>query len=161
MENYHGPLSEAGVKVKVLLAHPPVDEAGDATGPALKVNGYEAIARIKILGLEDRVSYGFDAKMAIDSDKWDESSDEERAAVLDHELTHLELAVDDQGGVKRDDAGRPKLRMRKHDFQVGWFYNVAHRHGNASIEVRQCRQLLDSDDYRQCMLPGMAELQEA
>jgi len=161
MKQCHGPKHEAGVRVKVLMAHPNVDQNDEPTGPAILAGGYKALAKIKILSLPNRVAYGFDAEMQLDSDHWDESSDEERVAVLDHELTHLELAVDDKGGVKRDDAGRPKLRMRKHDYAFGWFSTVAHRHGESSLEVRQARALLDSEDYQQCWLPGMSELEEA
>jgi hypothetical protein len=43
-----------------------------------------------------------------------------------------------------DAVGRPKLLMRKHDHQFGWFDEVAQRHGEASPEVRQARVLMES-----------------
>jgi hypothetical protein len=42
-----------------------------------------------------------------------------------------------------DALDRPKLAMRKHDHQFGWFDEVAQRHGEASPEVRQARVLME------------------
>lgn len=155
MAKYHGPKADAGVEVLVLMASPNCDENGDPMGPAVSVNGYPCAGKIKVLSLKDRVATGCDAEMQLDSDVWDESSDEERAALVDHELTHLELRVDDKGNVKRDDIDRPKLRCRKHDAQHGWFFDVAQRHGEASFEVREARALLGSESWSQCFLPGL------
>jgi hypothetical protein len=44
---------------------------------------------------------------------------------------------------KFDAVDRPKLAMRQHDHQLGWFDEVARRHGEASPEIRQARQLLE------------------
>lgn len=155
MHRYHGPKEEAGVTVNVLMALPTVDGEEEPTGPAITVNGYKALAKIKILGLKDRVAYGFDAEMVLDADNWELCSDEQQNAIIDHELSHLELMVDDDGGIKRDDADRPRLRMRKHDYHFGWFADVAHRHGENSLEVRQAREMLDGETWHQCFLPGM------
>jgi hypothetical protein len=155
MADYHGAKADAGVKVLTLMVSPTLDENDDPVGPAITVAGHKAAAKTKILSLKDRVVTGCDAETQIDADVWDESSDEERTALIDHELTHLELRVDDQGGVIRDDVDRPKLRIRKHDRQFGFFDVVAHRHGIASFEVRECRRFLESEDYQQCYLPGM------
>lgn len=37
----------------------------------------------------------------------------------------------------------PGLKMRRHDFQVGWFHEIAERHGKESIELMQAQQLFD------------------
>jgi hypothetical protein len=37
---------------------------------------------------------------------------------------------------------RPKLTLRRHDFQAGWFHEIAQRHGEASPEVRSAKQLM-------------------
>jgi hypothetical protein len=143
MQRYHGGLHDAGVLVETLMAHPCLDDNGDPKGSAVSVAGYRCVAKIKILGLKDRVCRGYDAEMIIDSDQWEESSEETRAAIIDHELTHLELVTDSEGNVKRDDAERPKLRVVKHDYHFGWFTAVARRHGEASIEVQQAREMID------------------
>ena len=94
------------------------------------------MATIKINSYRDRVEGKADVTITIDGHHWDELSDAELAAVLDHELTHLELVIEEDGSVSRDDIDRPKLRMRKHDFQIGGFNEVAKRHKADSLEVQ-------------------------
>ena len=94
-----------------------------------------------------------DAEIVLDGDRWDELSAEEQDAAIDHELTHLELVVDDSG-LRRDDLDRPNLRIRKHDHQFGWFDCVARRHGTASFEWRQYEQFTEVS-YKQLWLTGM------
>jgi len=158
METYHGGLHDVEVLIDVLMATPSANDNGDLIGPAIMVNGYQAAACIKILSYKQRVARGFDAELIIDADQWETWTDKERIAVIDHELTHLELSIDDKGGVKRDDADRPKMRSKKHDRQLGWFDSVAKRHGSSSLEVTQCHKFLESQEYRQCYL---FELEEA
>jgi hypothetical protein len=158
MERDHPELFQAGLSVQVLLAGTPVDEDGTPTGPAISVNGYPAVAKVKILGLEARVRYGFDAELTLDADEWEVCSREQQEAIVDHELTHLELRTDREGSILYDDAERPKLKMRKHDRQFGWFDEVARRHGEASVEVRQCREMLEDQAFKQGYLFDMAEV---
>lgn len=154
MAKYHGPKAESGVRVQVLMASAARDANGDPTGPAIRVNGYPAVACIRILSLKDRVARGFDAEMQLDADAWQEKSEAEQEAVIDHELTHLEL-VTKEGAVQRDDADRPRLRIRKHDRFCGFFDVVAARHGEASVEIQTVREWLADESYTQCYLPGM------
>lgn len=156
MERYHGDLDDAEVTVTVLLAYGPRDAHGDPVGPAITVHGVPAWASIKVTSLRDRAAGMSDAIMLLDGDRIDEWSYEELEAVIDHELTHLELRVDERGNVKRDDLDRPRLAIRRHDWQFGWFDEVARRHGAASPEVRQAKQLAEaSGDLYQLYLPGM------
>ena len=152
MGKYHGHLVDAEVMIDVVMARPKTDENGDSMGAAIRVQGYVALACIRVLGLRDRVTRDYDAEMMLDANHWEISSDEDRNAIVDHELTHLELMVGDGGVVKRDDASRPRLRMRRHDRHLGWFDQVARRHGEHSIEVIQAREMLESDDFKQCYL---------
>jgi hypothetical protein len=157
MDAYHGQLRDAGVMVDVLLARPTFDVNDDPTGPAIRVHGYAAVACIRILSYKDRVVRGFDAEITLDADHWEIASGAEQVAVIDHELTHLELVTNDVG-VVRDDAERPKLRCRKHDRHFGWFDIVARRHGEYSLEVRQAREMLDSRQFKQCYLFDLEEV---
>ena len=51
-------------------------------------------------------------------------------------------------GLKRDDLGRPILQLRMHDFEVGWFKEIAARHGEASQERQQAHAVMqDSGQY--------------
>lgn len=154
IERYHPELRDAEVSVEMLLAYGPRDANGDLVSPALMSRGLQCLGKIRVLGLKDRVAGRGDAEMLLDGDHIDEWSEEELSAIIDHELTHLELQVADDGTVKRDDIDRPKLRIRPHDREYGWFDSVARRHAENSVEVRQARQLLDQHDTRQLYFPG-------
>jgi hypothetical protein len=137
MARHHQRLVDVDLIVDILAAHPKTDESGEPMEPALKLAGYPCLATIKIRGPKDRGEGRGDAMLTIDGYRWDELDLEEKFALLDHELTHLELDCDGKGNVKRDDYGRPKLTIRLHDHQFGWFDAVAMRHGESSIEVQQ------------------------
>jgi hypothetical protein len=156
LERYHGELAEAGVRFDLLLAEASTDDNGDPVGPALKSSGYTAAATVRILGLKDRAKGLGDAEIVVDGDRWPEWSAAERLAILDHELEHLTLAVDAEGAIKRDDLGRPRLKLRLHDRQFGWFDNVARRHGAASVEVGQASTIARLGELRQMYLPGLS-----
>lgn len=155
MAKYHPGLRDAGVRVDVLLQLATRDDNGDPTGPAIKHGGYTAAAVVRIVGLKDRVKGMGDAEILLDGDRYDEWDERELAAILDHELTHLEFRTDKvTGNVKRDDAGRPQLKMRLHDHQYGWFESVARRHGKFAVEVQQAEKLVSDENWRQLFLPG-------
>lgn len=125
--------------------------------PAIKVNGHAALATVQIMSHKRRAAGAADVEIVLDWDNWSVSSDREQEALLDHELTHVELKTDNEGTVQRDDDDRPLLRIRKHDRQFGWFDAVTRRFGEASAEVRQCREMLDSQDFKQCYLFDLEE----
>lgn len=163
LEKYHQPLADAGVKIDYLLAKAKRDNNGDATGPALKLHGYQCAAVVKILSAKDRAKGLGDAEIVVDGDRWHEWSEEEQEALLDHELQHLELKTDEHGCVIRDDLDRPTLRCIKHDHQFGWFDAIARRHGAAAFEVQQAQAFLRDVDRVQKYFPGfeIAERDEA
>lgn len=131
MGQYHQRLQAIGLTYNVLMAHAPEGDDGEPDGPALKQHGAPALALIKINSLKHRAHGLADVEIVLDGDQWPEFSRAKRLAILDHELTHIEPTM------KFDDLGRPKLTMRQHDFQVGWFFDVAQRHGGESVEVEQ------------------------
>jgi hypothetical protein len=132
----HNRLVAYGVRVGMEFA---VNEKGDSS--AVKLHGYPCAAIIRITGLKERRWGAPDAIVTVDQGRWDRATDKERAALLDHELTHLAIDFDKDKNGQFDAAARPKLKMRLHDFQVGWFAEVAARHGDASYEVRQAREI--------------------
>jgi hypothetical protein len=159
LEKYHGELLAAGVRFDLLLAYSKKDQNGEPIGPALKANGYAAAATVRILSLKDRAKGLGDAEIVADGDRIDEWSEENLEAILDHEIEHLELSLDGQGSLKRDDLGRPRLRMRLHDRQFGWFDSIARRHGANSLEVTQASRFVVVGELRQLYLPGLAEIE--
>lgn len=107
--------------------------------------GYPAGAVVRITSIRDRALGIADSTIVIDRCSWMALSQRQRDALIDHELTHLVRKVDKETGEMLSDVlDRPKLAMRKHDRQFGWFDEVAERHGQASPEVRQARRLMES-----------------
>jgi hypothetical protein len=117
----------------------------ESSVPVLKHQGYPAGAVVRITPLKDRALGIADAQIVIDRAGWLALSQRQRDALVDHELTHLTRKVDKETGeMLIDILDRPKLVMRKHDHQHGWFDEIAQRHGEASPEVRQARRLIES-----------------
>lgn len=162
MRDWHPKLVEASVRVELLVAYGKVNEDGEIIAPALKHHGVRALGVCKIIPIQQRVLGLGDVLILLDGDEWPEMGEDEQLALLDHELTHVDLVLEMravakptvpgalvtetqvQATVQLDDAGRPKLRMRQHDRDYGWFDSVAQRHGLASSEVRQGRRLFES-----------------
>lgn len=152
-DQYHPALRDAGVTVELVGVSASRDKNDEAAGPALKHHGYPARAIIKIRGLEDRAAGSDDARILFDADAEPEWSGAELDALLDHELAHLELVTDKDGGLVHDDVGRPKLRMRVHDFEIGGFHHIAKRHGPNAGETQQVAAV-GSEAVRQGWLNG-------
>lgn len=141
---YHGSLAECDVRVGCLLAFAPSDpETGEVKDtPALKKYGLPTLATVRIVSQRDRVAGLPDAQIVVDGELWErEWSDERKRAVLDRQLQHLEVQMDDDGNVKIDDCSRPKLRIVPPDYLISGFIRIAERHGEASLEVQEARQL--------------------
>ena len=142
-ERYHGRLVDTGLKIDVLEVRPRSDESGEVLEEhCLKLGGYPCYATIQILGPKDRGAGRGDCLLLVDAYRWPELHANTQAAILDHELTHLDLVTEEDGTVKYDDYGRPKLKLRLHDVHHGWFSEVAKRHKNWSIEVQQATDLI-------------------
>lgn len=138
---WHGELDQAEVTIDAYVASRSSDDESDAGKPALTLHGYPCAAVVKITPYEQRVKGVSDAVITFDRRDWDGRTFDERLALVDHELAHLVVAKDKDGFVKSDEHGRPKLKMRLHDVQAGWFMDVADRHGMASAEVQQARDI--------------------
>lgn len=113
--------------------------SGDDPEPPLKLNNYPCAAIISVIPYKQRVDKRADAEILIDSAAWDGMTLPQQTALLDHEITHLELTKDGDGFLKTDDQGRPKLNLRNHDWQLGGFRSIAQRYGNDALEVCEAR----------------------
>lgn len=111
--------------------------------PVLSHQGYPASALIRVVGLRDRAQGMPDAQMVIDRCTYLQIDAKKQSALLDHELYHLVRKLDKHGTPLFDALDRPKLTTRKHDWQLGWFDEIANRHGRDSVEVMQARRLLE------------------
>lgn len=149
----HSSLLKYGVKFDFVFAHPTIDEQGVPTGDAIKKHGQKALGLCRVINLKDRTMGRGDVEILIDFDWWNDEADEhQQAALLDHELHHAEVKMKD-GSAKRDNLGRPLIRLRKHDVEVGWFDIIALRHGRHSQERIQAQKL--ADDVGQLYWPAM------
>lgn len=135
IDEFHPELKKHKVLVGVLMAANP-------DGAAVKHGGYDAAATMKVVPLKDRLTKGYDAEMLIDWDHWKECKEEHQIALLDHELSHLNVCKDSKTNmVKFDDLGRPKLKTVPGDIvQSDGFKTVVARHGNFAPEVIQLKR---------------------
>lgn len=151
MSANHQPLHAAGVKVGVLVAYNP-------DGPAVRHGGYAARATIRVVPLKDRLTKGYDAELLLDQAELDLMRVEHLNALVDHELTHLELAMKKVKPAKgskappdyvlaRDDLGRPKLKTRLGDWSAGdGFREVVQRHGDYAPEYENIMRAKSAAD---------------
>ena len=147
MKENHGELHAAGVTITALIAR-------SEEGPALKVGGKEALGCIRVTKLTERTLGLGDALMILDGESMIAWSSKRLQAVIDHELRHLMLAKNKKTGqIQLDDEGRPKLRIRPHDFEFGWFARTAELYGEESYEVSQAREIVAAQ-FVQNFLPG-------
>lgn len=138
MKVFHRPLHDAGLKIDLISVS---DDDPDCEH-ALKLRGYPAYACVKAVDIKGRTMGRGDAEIQIDEGKWLTLPDATKDAILDHELEHIELVLNPKNKkVRLDCRGRPKIKMKLHDVEYGHFVSIAERHGKASIEVQQCRQL--------------------
>lgn len=142
IEEYYEGLLKVGLAIDLVFAYAQTGKSGEPTGPAIMHQGYPALGLCRVLSLKDRTMGRADVEITLDGDQWPAMPPEQQAALLDHELYHIELRFNKLGKLDTDDLGRPKVSMRKHTRQYGWFDEIARRHGNASIEVQQARGLL-------------------
>lgn len=140
----HKPILDARMKIDFIFAYASTDEVGTKLGDAIRHHSCRALGLCRRLGLKDRVMGRGDCEILLDADWWETASGEQARALLDHELTHIEVMTDKHGRILWDDIKRPKLRLRPHDFEFGWFISVAERHRAAAQECIQARTMLDA-----------------
>lgn len=136
IEEHCPDLKKHGVTIEYLFAR-------NEEGVALKLRGTQCAAIVRINTLKERVQGCKDAEISIDEENWEELTESEKLALLHHELHHLVPCLDSDDLLKLDNHDRPKLRMRPHDREYGWFDHIAAVHGMASPEVKQSTKLLD------------------
>lgn len=129
---YHRQLTDAKVQVDVMVAF----STPKAKTPAVRLHGRPCYAIVRIISLKNRVAGLGDAEIVIDGDRWSELSIAKKRAIIDHELTHLALKYKNDV-YEIDDIGRPKLVIRPHDYDFGWFEDIVRRHGEQSVEWDQ------------------------
>lgn len=135
---FHPELEAVRIRVDLISVANSEDD-----GPALTHQGYAAAAVVRIVDIKGRIMGRGDAEIVIDEYCWLQMDPAQKDALIDHELHHLIVQHVGKGSVvKLDERGRPKLKLRKHDRQFGWFDEIAKRHGRNSGEVKQAMRLV-------------------
>jgi hypothetical protein len=138
LDDFHPDLSDT--EVSALFVFDDEDSL-----PCLKHQGYSAAAVVRITPVRERALGVADAVIVVDRATWQTLSAVQKDALIDHELEHLDRVVDAETGKPKYDAlDRPKLRMRRHDHQIGFFTEVVSRHGEAAMEVQSVRHLMEA-----------------
>jgi len=147
----------AGTEIKMMIEkmkqenHPHLAEARIAAllTDKRKISGNKIVlGTAKKVSAEDKVLSDFDFKIILSGEDWAQLTEKEKFALIDHELSHLDVArvpqtetvggrkkpVKDEFGrtiytdeIKYDDDGKPKWKLRSHDFEN--FFHIAERYG--------------------------------
>lgn len=117
IEKHHGHLVNARIVIAWHLAWKPDRD------------GVKKLGQLKKASDLDRELYPYDFVMLLNKDFWTHSqtTDEQREALVDHELCHGGIVTDNEGEPKIDQRGRKIYRLRKHDIQE--FSEIILRHG--------------------------------
>lgn len=135
---FHRDLQDAGLKFDLLSL---ADDDPDVDAP-LKLHGYPCAAVIRAVDVKGRAMGRGDVEIVLDESRYIAMPDAQKDALLDHQIEHIELQIHPKKKrVLLDCCGRPKVKMRLHDIQLGHFISIAERHGAASLEVQQCTRL--------------------
>lgn len=132
---------DIGVAVDVLW-HTKTD--GNGMSMPMMCRGYSAAAKVRVVPVPQRAKGAGDAEITIDRPTWDGLTEQQRAALIDHELQHLEVCVDADGVTKRDCLGRPKVRLVPHDWHLEGFAEVVKRHKDAALEQQSLVRFITS-----------------
>lgn len=132
--------NQPGIRLCILMALTSADD----DGPAVKVHGYPAYACVSIIPYKQRVDKRADVEIIVDAKAWEDLTDRRRRALLDHEITHVEVVRDSHGFIKTDDLGRPKLALKNHDWQLGGFRVIAQRYQEDAIDVIEAKKFKDT-----------------
>lgn len=117
------PHGSHGVEIAIMETDPRAEPYKPLT-----LRGRPCAATVKLASSDLRQLAGIDAIVTFDSLFWDSLPDDAKVALCHHELTHIEVLDD------ADSDGRPKLKTRLHDYEIGGFYEVMARHGAAAPE---------------------------
>lgn len=100
-------------------------------------DGRLVLGRCKKCSDLDREAHDLDFIIILNHEFWNnaQTSDAQRAALLDHELCHAAVSLDEQGEEKQDEHGRYVYRVRKHDVEE--FREIVERHGIWKQDLQQ------------------------
>lgn len=88
----------------------------------------------------DRELHKFDFVLLFNHEAWNKGQlkEDQKVALVDHELCHCEVSIDGDGEPKQDDEDRTVYRIRKHDIEE--FLDVVNRHGCHTNDLSKVAQ---------------------
>jgi len=94
--------------------------------------------------VDDRnhVYSGKDVIIEIGRDAWDRLDDELRSILIDHELCHIGVDLDEKGNPELTNNGRPKVYIRPHDIEE--FTEILDRYGEVHKRFRKAVEAMQS-----------------
>lgn len=132
---HYSDVLDAGFTVDAVFCHAARDKEGEPTGPAIKVGGAPALIKASLMSANLVVRGVSEIELQIDGDRWEGLSKAQQNAVIDHGLAHFELVEPSAPD------GDLKLKKRQPDRSFRWWDDVAKRHGDASIERTEAKEL--------------------
>lgn len=134
------------VAAKLIASHHP-DLASINIGYLFRDQAPMARGRITpsmCVKVDDRnhVFTGKDVLIEIGRDVWDRMDDELREVLVDHELHHIGVDLDDKGATVLTNSGRPKIYLKPHDFAE--FGVVMDRYGATHERYRRMVRSLEN-----------------
>jgi hypothetical protein len=142
MDEHHGSLTTAAVKVKVIIVRD--FDRDDNPKTSLKFAGRSATALIHKVQRKRRVYVSHDVEIEIDGMIFDSLTEIKRKALFDHELSHVTIVTDQNGMTMTDDDGHAKLKLIPDDFVVTGFLAVVRHYGEDAIEYGSIKSCLDA-----------------
>jgi hypothetical protein len=126
------PLDPYGYLDRLVMAHhEPLADAKIALAWLLDVkpdcDGHLTLGRCRKATDLDREFREFDLVILLNAAAWRTLNEQQRAALVDHELCHATIAQDKHGEPILDERDRKCYRLRKHDIEE--FHAVVKRHG--------------------------------
>lgn len=114
----HAPLAEHEVRFGYLMRNTPKEKGGKVelgSVHAVKTMAQGGFKDLFAMMLEDLLGFLPDYVMVINAAWWSQVGDQEREALVYHELCHVKQAVDAYGALRFDRDGYPVWALVEHD----------------------------------------------
>lgn len=131
------------VNVAVFYKYGKVNKEGFVTTPALTKNGIQIPAKINIVSNFNRMTDEVDVKIILNKEMWDEMKDDKKKVVYESMLSYLEVKEDDEGEPLyiSEDSDRVQLKLKKPDFYVEGFFDLAKQYGDKYMPYAEIKKL--------------------
>ena len=158
---------DAGAKIYALMDelvvkfHEDITQANIALAWNLSwkpdIDGSATLGKCRKVGSLDRELMAFDFVIILLREFWESAdvSDDQRRALLDHQLCHGAVVLDKNGEPVEDERGRKVYRMRKHDIEE--FSQVVERHGTYERDLEKFAKALQKSKQGKLFPPNEAQ----